>query len=549
MTSEEYIDGVLNGQIVVGSLMRKAVERHVSDLGRQFETGMYFDKAAGQRAVKFIERLKHTKGKWAGQPFRLEGWEKFIVESIFGWKRPDGTRRFRKAYVEEARKNGKTALAAGISLYMLVADGEPRAEVYSVAAVRDQAKICFSDSKQAVLNSDLKKRVSVYANSLVVETTASTYRALSSDAGIHDGYSPSCVVVDEYHAHPNNAMFDVMVSGMGARRQPLMFIITTAGFNRHYPCYNFRKNAVNILNGVAEDDSLFVAIFAMDDDDDWDDPANWIKANPNLGVSVEVDFIKEQVADAKNRPEAVRNVKTKHLNMWVDAEKTWILDEKWQLCHGDTAADDLKGCTCWGGLDLSNTSDITAFTLVFNENERVQVLCFFWIPEESLADKIKQSNASFGAWADAGFVTVTPGNVTDYDYIEADILKLCEIYDVRAVAYDRWNASQAVIHLQSEGLDMSPFGQGYGSMSTPTKELERLVLTRLLEHFGNPILRWMMASVAITTDPAGNIKPDKSKSSQKIDGVVSTIMGIGQMMTDQAGDDKNPYASRGMRSL
>ena len=287
----------------------------------------------------------------------------------------------------------------------------------------------------------------------------------------------------------------------------------------------------------------------MDDDDDWDDPANWIKANPNLGVSVEVDFIKEQVADANNRPEAVRNVKTKHLNMWVDAEKTWILDEKWQLCHGDTAADDLKGCTCWGGLDLSNTSDITAFTLVFNENERVQVLCFFWIPEESLADKIKQSNASFGAWADAGFVTVTPGNVTDYDYIEADILKLCEIYDVRAVAYDRWNASQAVIHLQSEGLDMSPFGQGYGSMSTPTKELERLVLTRLLEHFGNPILRWMMASVAITTDPAGNIKPDKSKSSQKIDGVVSTIMGIGQMMTDQAGDDKNPYASRGMRSL
>lgn len=549
MTSEEYIDGVLTGRIVTGDLMRKAVERHISDLGRQLETGLRYDKQAGQRAVRFIERLKHTKGKWAGQPFRLEGWEKFIVESIFGWKRPDGTRRFRRAYIEEARKNGKTALAAGVSLYMLVADGEPRAEVYSVAAVRDQAKICFSDSKQAVLNSDLKKRVSVYANSLVVETTASTYKALSSDAGIQDGYSPSCVIVDEYHAHPNNAMVDVMVSGMGARRQPLMFIITTAGFNRHYPCYEFRRNAINVLNGVAADDSLFVAIFAMDEEDEWDDPSNWIKANPNLGVSVGVDYIAEQVADAKNRPEAVRNVKTKHLNMWVDAEKTWILDEKWQLCNGDTPADDLKGCTCWGGLDLSNTNDITAFALVFNENGKYQVLPFFWIPEESLAEKIKQSNASFGAWVDAGYVTVTPGNVTDYDYIEADILKICEIYDVRSIAYDRWNASQAVIHLQSEGLDMSPFGQGYGSMSTPTKELERLALTQNLEHFGNPVLRWMISSVAISTDPAGNIKPDKSKSSQKIDGVVATIMAIGQMMTDLAGDDNNPYASRGMRSL
>lgn len=549
MTSEEYIDGVLSGRIVTGDLMRKAVERHISDLGRQLETGLRYDKQAGQRAVRFIERLKHTKGKWSGQQFRLEGWEKFIVESIFGWKRPDGTRRFRRAYIEEARKNGKTALAAGISLYMLVADGEPRAEVYSVAAVRDQAKICFSDAKQAVLNSDLKKRVSVYANSLVVETTASTYRALSSDAGIHDGYSPSCVVVDEYHAHPNNAMVDVMVSGMGARRQPLMFIITTAGFNRHYPCYGFRRNAINVLNGVAADDSLFVAIFAMDEEDEWDDPSNWIKANPNLGVSVDVDYIAEQVADAKNRPEAVRNVKTKHLNMWVDAEKTWILDEKWQLCNGDTPADDLKGCACWGGLDLSNTNDITAFALVFNENGKYQVLPFFWIPEESLAEKIKQSNASFGAWVDAGYVTVTPGNVTDYDYIEADILNICEIYDVRSIAYDRWNASQAVIHLQSEGLDMSPFGQGYGSMSTPTKELERLALTQNLEHYGNPVLRWMISSVAISTDPAGNIKPDKSKSSQKIDGVVATIMAIGQMMTDLAGDDNNPYASRGMRSL
>ena len=548
MTMQEYIDGVLSGKIVVGELMRLAVERHVRDLGQQLDTGLVFDERAGNRAVRFIEHLKHTKGKWAGRPLMLEGWQKFIVASIFGWKRPDGTRRFRRAYVEVARKNGKTTLAAGLSLYMLTSDGEPRAEVYSVAAVRDQAKICFNDAKQAVIGSDLKKYVKVWSKALTQEDTASTYQALSSDAGIHDGYSPSCVIVDEYHAHPNNDMFDVMVSGTGARRQPLMFIITTAGFNKNYPCYEFRKNAINVLRGVVDDDSLFVAIFTMDAEDEWDDPANWVKANPNIGVSVDADYIAEQVHDAKNRPEAVRNVKTKHLNMWVDAEKTWILDEKWQLCAGETDREDLLGRPCWGGLDLANVSDMTAFVLMFHENDRYQVLPFFWIPEETLREKVRSSNASFEAWVNAGYVTVTPGNVTDYDFVEADILRICAQYDVRAIAYDRWNSSQAVIDLQNEGLEMTPFGQGYASMSTPTKEFERLVLTGLMEHFGNPVLRWQLASVAIATDPAGNIKVDKRKSSQKVDGIVAAVEALGQLMTDMAGDN-NPYAGRGLLSF
>lgn len=548
MTMQQYIDGVLSGKIVVGELMRLSVERHVRDLGQQLDTGFRFDERAGSRAIRFIEHLRHTKGKWAGKPLTLEGWEKFIVGSLFGWKRPDGTRRYRRAYVEVARKNGKTTLAAGISLYMLTSDGEPRAEVYSVAAVRDQAKICFNDAKQAALGSDLKKHIKVWAKAITQEETASTYQALSSDAGIHDGYSPSCVIVDEYHAHPNNEMFDVMVSGTGARRQPLMFIITTAGFNKNYPCYEFRKNAVNVLRGVTEDDSLFVAIFTMDEGDEWDDPKNWIKANPNLGVSVEAEYIAEQVHDAKNRPEAVRNVKTKHLNMWVDAEKTWILDEKWQLCKGDTDPESLKGCTCWGGLDLANVSDMTAFVLIFNENDRFQLLPFFWIPEDTLREKVKSSNASFDAWVSAGYVTMTPGNVTDYDFVQADILRICQMYDVQSIAYDRWNSSQTVIDLQNEGLNMSPFGQGYGSMSTPTKEFERLVLTQQIEHFGNPVLRWQLASVAIATDPAGNIKVDKRKSSQKVDGIVSAVEALAQLMTDMA-TGNNPYASRGLLSF
>lgn len=548
MTIRDYVDGVLSGRIVTGELVRLACERHMRDLGQQLETGIRWDEAAAQRAIRFMERLNQTKGEWAGKPLKLEGWEKFVIGSIFGWKRPDGTRRYRRAYIEVARKNGKTQLAAGVSLYMLVADREPRAEVYSVAAVRDQAKICFNDAKQAVLGSDLKKYVKVWSKALTHEETASTYQALSSDAGIHDGYSPSCVIVDEYHAHPNNDMFDVMVSGTGARRQPLMFIITTAGFNKNFPCYEFRRNAINVLRGIVDDDSLFVAIYTLDEGDRWDDPSVWVKSNPNLGVSVSAEYIAEQVHDAQNRPEAVRNAKTKHLNLWVDAEKTWILDGKWALCNGATAKEELLGQPCWGGLDLSNVSDMTAFVLAFNLGGRVQLLPFFWIPEETLREKVRQSNAAFETWVQAGYVTVTPGNVTDYDFVEADILRICELYDVRSIAYDRWNASQAVIDLQNEGLEMSPFGQGYASMSTPTKELERLALTGELEHFGNPVLRWQIASVAISTDPAGNIKVDKRKSSQKIDGVVSSIMAIGQMMTE-ASNDNNPYAGRGLRSF
>ena len=550
MTLEEYVDGVKTGRIVAGELAKAAVERYLNDLRYGPEkSGIYFDRAAANRAIKFMEAQKQTKGRWAGSRLELEGWQKFIFANVYGWKRPARTRRIRYAYLEMARKNGKTTMAAGVSLYGLYADGEQRAEVYSVAAVRDQAKICFNDAKAMVNASPLAKRIKPMANSIVYEQTGSYYKALSSDAGIHDGYSPNCVIVDEYHAHPTNAMVDVMRSGMGARTQPLMFIITTAGFNREFPCYAYRANAVNVLKGIVEDDSLFAMIFTKDDDDEWDSEASIMKSNPNIGVSVTEEYIREQIADAKNRPEAVRNVKTKNLNMWVDAEKTWIVDEKWMACTGEGTPEKLKGCQCWGALDLANVSDMVAYVLLFNEDDKYQVVPHFWIPEETLQRKVKESNASFEAWVDAGYVTTTPGNVTDYAFVKADILRINAEYDVTSIAYDRWNASQIVIELQDEGLDMTPFGQGYGSMSAPTKELERLVLTGQLEHFGNPVLRWMMAAVAISTDPAGNIKADKRKSSQKIDGVVATVMALGEFLTWKASADKNPYASRGMLTL
>lgn len=547
--AELYAEQVRSGEILVCEYVRLAVERYYADLDRALDMGRYFDKKAAMRAIRFIEKLKHTKGEWAGQRFQLEPWQQFVLWNIFGWKNADGTRRFRYAYIEIARKNGKTALSAGIGLYMLFADGESRPEVYSAATVKDQAKICFSDAVEIVKATDLKNYLTPYRNSIVYELKGGTMKPLSSDYGTHDGLNPSCGIIDEFHAHKDSGMFDVIKSAFGARRQPLMFIITTAGFDKSGVCYAYRENVIKVLRGVNEDDSLFGIIYTLDDKSEWDDPKMWIKANPNLGVSLSADYLADQVKDAKNRPEAVRNVMTKNVDLWVDAERTWILDDVWLKCIGTTAPADLKGCACWGGLDLSNVSDITAYVLLFHENDRFQLLPHFWIPEEKMLEKVRKENINYDKWAAEGYVTVTPGNVIDYDFVKADILRIVADYDLRTSAYDRWNSSQTIIDLQNEGMECNPFGQGYGSMSAPTKEFEKLVLTGKIEHFGNPVLRWMLASTLVKTDPAGNIKPDKEKSTQKIDGIVAAIMALGEWMTAQADDESNPYENRGLLTL
>ncbi len=532
--------------ILVCEYVQLAVQRYYADLDNALDRGWYFDRKAAMRAINFIEKLKHTKGEWAGQRFRLEPWQQFVLWNIFGWRNADGTRRFRYAYIEIARKNGKTALSAGVGLYMLFADGEARPEVYSAATVKDQAKICFADAVAIVKATDLKNYLTPYRNSIVYELKGGTMKPLSSDYGTHDGLNPSCGIIDEFHAHKDSGMFDVIKSAFGARRQPLLFIITTAGFNKSGACYAYRDNVIKVLRGVNEDDSLFGIIYTLDSKEEWDDPKMWIKSNPNLGVSLSADYLADQVKDAKNRPEAVRNVMTKNVNLWVDAEKTWILDDVWMQCVGTTDPADLKGCACWGGLDLSNVSAVSAYVLLFHENDRFQLLPHFWIPEEKMLEKIRKENINYDKWVAEGYVTATPGNVIDYDFVKADILRIVADYDLRASAYDRWNSSQTIIDLQNEGMTFNPFGQGYGSMSAPTKEFEKAVLTGKVEHFGNPVLRWMLASTVIKTDPAGNIKPDKEKSVQKIDGIVASIMALGEWMTAQAEDDANPYDSRGL---
>ena len=547
--AEIYAEQVRDGRILVCEYVRLAVRRYYADLDRALERGWHFDRRAALRAIGFIERLKHTKGEWAGSRFRLEPWQHFVLWNIFGWKNADGTRRFRYAYIEIARKNGKTALSAGVGLYMLFADGESRPEVYSAATVKDQAKICFADAVEIVRATDLKHYLTPFRNSIVYEARGGMMKPLSSDYGTHDGLNPSCGIIDEFHAHRDSGMFDVIKSAFGARRQPLMFIITTAGFNKSGACYAYRENVIKVLREVNEDDTLFGIIYTLDANEEWDDPRMWIKSNPNLGVSLSADYLADQVRDARNRPEAVRNVMTKNLNLWVDAERTWILDDAWQKCVGTISPDELRGCTCWGGLDLSNVSDITAYVLLFHENDRFQLVPYFWIPEEKMLEKIRRENINYDRWVADGYVTVTPGNVIDYDFVKADILRRTADYDLRSSAYDRWNASQTIIDLQNEGMVCNPFGQGYGSMSAPTREFEKLVLTGRIEHFGNPVLRWMLASTVVKSDPAGNIKPDKERSTQKIDGIVASIMALGEWMTAQAADERNPYENRGLLTL
>lgn len=548
--AEQYADDVLNNRLIVCEYVLLAVKRYYRDLEVAIENGWYFDRTAAQRALKFIQSLKHTKGEWAGQKFILEPWQQFIIWNIFGWKLANGTRRFRYAYVEVARKNGKTALSAGIGLYMLFADGESRAEVYSAATKKEQAKICFNDAVEIVKKTDLKKYLTHYRNSIVYDLKGGLFQPLSSDVDTHDGLNPNCAIIDEFHAHKDSGMFDILKSAFGSRKQPLMFIITTAGFNKSGVCYSYRDNMIKVLRGVNVDDTLFGIIYTLDSKEEWENPKMWIKSNPNLGVSFSVDYLADQVKDAKNRPEAVRNVMTKNVNLWVDAEKTWILDDVWKMCKGTTAQTSLLHCDCWGGLDLSNTTDVTAFVLLFNQNDKFQILPFFWIPEDKMIEKVKKENINYDMWVRAGFIKVTPGNVVDYDFVKADILKIVADYNLKSTSYDRWNSSQTIIDLGNEGMEFSPFGQGYASMSAPTKQLETLVLSQKLEHFGHPVLRWMLASTVMMIDPAGNIKPNKAKSTQKIDGIVASIMALGEFMTAQANkEQENPYEKRGLRTL
>lgn len=550
---QQWAEDVRSGKVLMSKLTILAVERYFSDLNTGLDRGLTFDNRKAERAINFFKFLKHFKGEFAGKQFVLEPWQQFIVAQLYGWTRSDGTRRFRSGYIEMAKKNGKTTFMSGLGLFALDADGEAAAEVYSAATTKEQSKICFESARQMVMKSPLlSKRITAYQHNLHVLATASKFEPVSSEAKNLEGKNTSCGIIDEYHIHKTNEVVNNIASGMVARKQPLLLYITTAGTSKQSPCYKYRDTIVKILKGILVDDATFCIIFTLDEKDDWNDKSKWCKANPCLGASLQMSALEDEYTKAKNTPSEFEvSFKTKNLNLWVDSYQTWIEDEVWNLGDVPINAEELHGLECYGGLDLSSVEDITSLVLSFPRDDGyIDVMPFFWVPEDTVPKRLTRDGINYPDWVRNGFVKVTPGNTTDYDCVTNDIVTLQKIFNIKRIEYDRWNSSQTIINLTGEGLNMVPFGQGYSSMSAPTKQLLTYAVKGKLRHGGHPVLRWMCSNIVIEKDAAENIKMSKSKSKEKIDGMVSLVMSIGGYMTEQSdGGSGSVYDTDEIKSL
>ncbi len=516
------------------------------------DSNFWFDENAANRAVIFFERyLKHTKGKWAGAKFELMDWQKNdIIRPLFGWKRKDGTRKYRTAYIEIPRKNGKSTLSSGIALYLLFADNEYGAEIYSAAADREQAAIVFEIAKAMVEASPaLKKRAKIYKRSIVVPKTMSSYKVLSADAPTKHGLNAHGIIFDELHAQPNRELWDVLTTSTGAREQPLVVAITTAGYDKNSICWEQHDYARKVLDGIIDDPSFFAYMAAADENDDWRDPKTWKKANPGLGQTVKLEYLEQEAKKAEQIPAYQNTFRRLHLNQWTQQDERWLDMAAWDATAGVVNANKLIGHECYGGLDLASTTDIAALVLLFPmDNGNYHILPYFWIPEANMKERIIRDKVPYDAWTRDGFIEATEGNVIDYGVIRKRINELGRIYNIKEIGHDPWNATQLSLELDGDGFTMVPIRQGFASLSSPTKELMNLVLSKKIKHGGNPVLRWMADNMVVKQDPAGNIKPDKSKSTEKIDGIVALIMAIDRA-TRHKEDKKSVYEERGIITL
>lgn len=512
----------------------------------------HYDKERADHAVNFIQSLKHTKGVWAGQPFLLFDWQEQIVRDLFGIIKPNGYRQFTTAFVEICKKAGKSELAAAIALYLLAGDGEEGAEIYGCANDRQQASIVFDVAKDMVLQCPaLLKRMKIVESQkrLVYTPTRSIYQALSSEVASKYGYNVHGCVFDELLGQPNRKLFDVMTKGSGAaRKQPLNFVITTAGSDKNSICYEVHSKALDILEGRKHDPTFYPVVFSAPTEADWTDPKVWLSVNPSLGKTVELDYYTAACESAKQNPAEEMQFRQFHLCQWTNSTTRWMPMDKWDACSFPVDQERLRGRLCYGGLDLSSTTDITAFVLVFpptDEDGRYEILPFFWLPEETIDLRVKRDHVPYDIWARQGLVFTTEGNVIHYGYIEEFIEELGTRYNIKEIAFDRWGAVQMTQNLEGLGFTVVPFGQGYKDMSPPTKELMKLVLEGRIAHGGHPVLRWMIDNVTIRSDPAGNIKADKEKSTEKIDGAVATIMALDRAIRHE-GDSASVYDARGL---
>ena len=512
-----------------------------------------YDEALADSACFFIEQLCHTKGKWKGKRFLLLPWQEQIIRDVFGIVKKDGCRQFKTVYIEIPKKQGKSELAAAVALYLLFADGEASPEVYGAAADRNQAKIVFDVAAKMVKSNDsLMRRSKILEAGKTIRNYRNDgfYQVLSAEVGTKHGLNVSGLVLDEVHVQPNRKLYDVLTQGSGdAREQPLYFLITTAGNDVNSFCYELHQKAMDILEGKKHDPTFYPVIYGADMDDDWTDPEVWKKANPSLGETIKIESVMDACRQAMDNPAEENVFRQLRLNQWVKQEVRWMPMDKWNACSFPADEETLRGRVCYGGLDLSSTTDITAFVLVFpplDEDDKYSVLPYFWIPEDSLDLRVRRDHVPYDKWQMQGFLQTTEGNVIHYGYIEKFIERLGEKFNIREIAFDRWGAVQMVQNLEGMGFTVVPFGQGFASMSPPTKELMKLVLEQRLAHGGNPALAWMVDNIYIRTDPAGNIKADKSKSTEKIDGAVAMIMALDRAIRCGNDTSESVYDSRGL---
>ena len=543
--AKEYISEVLNGKLTVCKWVKLFCERHVKDLKDGKDRNLYFDEKAGARILHFFDFLKHSIGEFAGKRFILSAWQQAYLWVLFGWKKADtGTRRFRTSYLEISRKNGKSTMSAGVALYLLECDGEQGAQVYSAATKRDQAKIVHGEAVRMVRSSKpLSSRITLRSDNMFDLKTNSKFEPLSSDYNSLDGLNISGAIIDELHAHKTRDLWDVLDTATGARRQPLIFAITTAGVSRESICREQHDYTEKVLEGSIEDDSYCGIIFTLDKGDDYADESVWLKANPNLGVSVKREDLQRKLKKAQEAPAALNAFLKLNMNMWVQSDERWINPAAWASCGGQTPMEELRNEPCYAGLDLSTVNDITALVLKFPRTGDVR--CWFWIPEDNMIAREHRDRVPFSSWVRDGYLEATPGNVIDYEYIKERLRKISEEFrGLKKIGYDPYMATQISIQLKNEGFPVEPVRQGWITLSPALKELEREYLSGELKHGNNPILRWMAANVVVKKDSAENYVPDKARSIDRIDGIVALCIAISLQINEE--EAPSVYESRGL---
>ena len=522
-----YVEDVSSGKVVVGENIKLAIQRFQNDIQRE---DLVFKEDVVDGAIDFISTLKHFTGKSSGQNFILEDWQAFIVANIVGWYWKDtDNRRYSSSYIEISRKQGKTALAAALCLYFLIADGEDGAEVDLAANSKEQAKIAFSFCSTFTKQLDPKaKYLKAYRDSILLDANNSKLKVFAADDSKLDGFNASFGLIDEYHSAKNSKVRDVIKSSMGMRQNPHLCTITTAGFDKTLPCYKLRSTAIDVLNGLKEDDSMFIAIYCLDEDDEWTDEKNWCKCSPNLDVTVTSKYIREQVQSAINNPSEEVGVKTKTLNLWCDTAQVWLPETYIIKASKNVDLQNLKDYPCYVGVDLASTSDLTAVSYLVVKDDKYYFRTDYYLPESALREKADRELYKY--WKQMGLLKITDGNVTDYDYITNDLMTNSNIVNIQKVGYDKYNSTQWAITATDLGLPLEEYPQTLGNFNKPTREMERLLLSGKAVVDNNEITRWCFKNVTLKSDYNGNVKPNKSINAKKIDGAISMIQALGMYL-------------------